>query len=118
MHVELIPPAEDGAVITARINGGDPIPVLDYAVSPGGEGGNVALNLVLPVDSLSIGDPKLSQQAPQLRPAVPEKPVVPTWGSPASDPRVTIPGWQPEKLGEQVAQSVRDAVNRAGGVRA
>jgi len=75
----------------ARINGGTPIEVQDFAVSPDGEGG-VVLNLVMPVDALTIGDASLGQEAPNVRPAVPAQPIS-MWGG--------IP--QPDGLGSQVA---------------
>jgi hypothetical protein len=90
-----------GAGWLARINGTE-VPVLDYAVSPSETG--VALNLVLPVDSLQIGDPSPGQEQPQVRPSAPE-PTVHVWGQSKADPREGLRGWQPEKLGEQVARN-------------
>lgn len=123
MHVELIRPVEDGELVSARINGAEPIPVLDYALTPAGEGGSLALNLVLPIDSLTVGERPAADVAadcPSLVRPVPvdEQKVTQVWGSPTPDPRESIPGWQPERLGEQVAQNARDAVNRAGQVLA
>nr|WP_221374405.1 hypothetical protein [Actinoplanes polyasparticus] len=100
----------------ARINGVE-VPVLDYAVSPSESG--VALNLVLPVDSLSIGDPSLGQQ-PEASPATPDQPAPSVWGASGKpDPRQNIAGWQPEKLGGQVADSVMSrlaAASRRAGI--
>lgn len=113
VHVELTkldPIVADGSPTQwlAAINGGDPVLVLDYAVQRDADG-VVALNLVLPVDALSIGETPAGQPAPVAQPGSPETPPRSTWGDGSKpDPRASIPGWEPSGgLGEQVAEQAR-----------
>jgi hypothetical protein len=87
----------------ARINGVE-FPVSDYGVGPI-EGSTQALvSLLVPADSLQVGEPSTAVQEPQVRPAVPEPKRASSWGAPGPDPREGIPGWPPT-LGEQVAEN-------------
>jgi hypothetical protein len=90
----------------ARINGAE-FPVVTFSVEPGGEGGNALVSLLIPADAVQVGDPSTGAAPPQVRPAVEEKPTVQVWGSGGTpDPRESIPGWSPEKLGAQVAHNM------------
>lgn len=110
MHVQLTPhTAEDGQTTfwLVGFDGADPVAVADYAVQTDSDG-MATLSVVLPIDSLTVGDPSLSQPSPALRPAAPEQPAPSTWGDPTKpDPREKITGWQPEKLGGQVAENAQ-----------
>jgi hypothetical protein len=82
---------------TATI-GDTEFPVTDFAVTTD-DSGTPAVSLVLSPDSLSIGEPpKPAPPAPAAK--------VSTWGDGSqADPRESIPGWQPESLGGQVADN-------------
>lgn len=104
LRVEIVPRThgEDGkapieAGYLARINGAE-FPIVDAAFQT--EGGQPFLSLVLAPDSLSFGEaPASAPPLPQPQPAA-----VSRWGDGSvPDPRASIPGWQPEKLGNQVA---------------
>ncbi len=115
MHVELKPMhnADDGRVWFAQIDGGPQFPIIDHAMQTDVDG-NATLSLVLSVDSLSIGG-KPATTAPPAE----ESKVVQVWGAPGQkDPREGLPGWEPEKLGEQVARGIREQIQRSGGILA
>jgi hypothetical protein len=81
--------------LVAIVNGAE-IPIGDYALSTD-EYGQPVLSLVLMPGWLSVGKPPVS-----LRESA--QPAVSSWGDGKQpDPRGSIPGWQPESLGEQVA---------------
>lgn len=102
LRVEIVPRShvEDGKVpvepgYLARINGVE-FPIVDAAFQT--EGGKPLLSLVLAPDSLSIGESSIAAP-PQPKPSA-----VSSWGDGSvPDPRASIPGWQPEKLADQVA---------------
>ncbi|WP_250029810.1 hypothetical protein [Paractinoplanes maris] len=125
MHVELFKPNALGKHWQARVDGGDAFKLLDLALQTDDDG-NATLNLVLPVESLTIGDPSLGARSPQVRPAAPEQPAPSVWGASGKpDPRESIPGWQPEPdertvdprlvmepgLGDRLVDSVRNMVS-------
>lgn len=79
--------------------GGAEIPAVAYDLQVADSGAPL-VSLVLAPDSLSIGEPPASAPPlPQPQPAA-----VSHWGDGSvPDPRASIPGWLPEKLGNQVA---------------
>lgn len=81
----------------ARIAGAE-FPVVTFSVEPGGDGGSALVSLLIPADSVQVGDPSTGAAAPQVPAAVEEKPSLQVWGAPCGpDPRESIPGWAPEK---------------------
>ncbi|WP_433730985.1 hypothetical protein ACQP2Y_21525 [Actinoplanes sp. CA-051413] len=81
---------------TARINGVD-VPAVTFSLEPVQAGLPVLVSLLIPADSVQVGDPSTGTTPPQARPAVEEKPTVHVWGSSGKpDPRESIPGWKPE----------------------
>jgi hypothetical protein len=107
----------------ARINGAE-FPVSDYGVGPI-EGSTQALvSLLVPADSLQVGDPSTAVQEPQVSPATPEPKRASSWGAPGPDPREGIPGWtpptdEPVKVefvsgdSNRLVSSVRESIRRA-----
>lgn len=82
-------------------------PIVDFAVQYDPEFRAPMLSLVLAPDSLSIGEP------PATPPQRPGKPSVSSWGDGKQpDPRESIPGWQSESLGEQVASHAEQVALR------
>lgn len=80
--------------------GGAEIPAVAYDLQVADSGAPL-VSLVLAPDSLAIGDPPTAQQPPQAPPVAPQ---IASWGDGSiPDPRAGIPGWQPEKLADQVA---------------
>ncbi len=97
VRVEIIPRSEGGGHM-ARINGVE-VPIVTYGVEPQEQDGTTLVSLLIPADSVQIGEP-------QVHVAEPEKTVRSSWGAPGTlDPRESIPGWQSEALGEQVARN-------------
>jgi hypothetical protein len=72
-------------------------PVVTFSVEPAAEGGHALVSLLIPADSVQVGDPSTGTTPPQARPAVEETPTVHVWGAAGKpDPRESIPGWKPE----------------------
>jgi hypothetical protein len=78
----------------ARINGAE-FPVVTYGAQPAEVGAKTLVSLLVPADSLQVGDPSTGVQEPQVRPAVPEPKKASSWGALGLDPREGIPGWTP-----------------------
>jgi hypothetical protein len=108
----------------ARINGAE-FPVTTFSVEPPEDGGRALVSLLVPADSVQVGDPSTGATPPQLRPAVEEKPKVSTWGAAGTpDPRENIPGWKPETSqihinytpgdGDIIKAAVREHMRRGG----
>lgn len=94
LRVEITPGADEQPP-TVRIGSAE-FRVVDYAVQT--DGGIPVLSLVVAPDSLSIGE------APAVSSPPAAGPQISSWSSKGKpDPRESIPGWQPESLGEQVA---------------
>lgn len=97
LRVEIVPrPDEPG--YAARIDGAA-FPIADFAVQTT-ESGTPMLSLILAPDGITIGEaPPIATPPPATA-----APKVSTWGDRSRpDPRESIPGWQPERLGGQVA---------------
>lgn len=116
VRVEVTPnplDASDGPPFTAKVNGVE-IPVVTYGVEPAEGDGQALVSLLIPADSVSIGDPSTGAGQPQVRPSAPEpkNARVGVWGDPAKpDPRANFPGRQPETLGQQVAENAEMRVS-------
>ncbi len=120
MHVELIKPPNDGGPWSARINGAEPVLLLDDAVQTDTDG-NVSLSVILPVDSLSIGEKPAAAPPPAEQPKTAQ-----VWGASGHpDPREKIPGWAPKVnvvmepgAGDRLISEVRQQIQRSGGILA
>jgi hypothetical protein len=113
IRVEIVRRTVDAGGYLARINGVE-VPVLAYGLEQA-EDGTPVLSLAFTPDSLQIGDPSSGGEQPQVRPSAPEKAQPSTWGAEdQSDPRESIPGWQPEKLSGQVAENAVTRVEVMG----
>lgn len=90
---------------TARIGDAE-FPIRDFELGAD-EAGQPMVSLVLAADSVQVGAPPATVAVPQVRLAAP---TVARWGGGTHpDPREGIPGWAPEKLGEQVAVRAEQA---------
>lgn len=93
--------ADDGVRYSARVNGAE-FPVQAFSVEPD-EQGRVFVSLVVEASAVQVGAPAEAkpQQLAETKP-----PRVSTWGDPSlPDPRESLPGWDPERLGAMVAKN-------------
>lgn len=93
----------------ASVNGAV-IPLAGYLVEPD-EDGRALVSLTVAADEVSVRRTPVAAPALVVQTAQASGTPAPraVWGSPGRDPREDIPGWQPEKLGGQVAGNAQRA---------